>query len=499
MGRDKQVSIDAERLYKRLFKIPEEKKLIPTFLVFLVLFSFLEISTLFFAALVLATTFASIKLVGLKFNLRRTIFLAILILLLGFISFKAFGSFSGAYFLFLAVLYFCSERGFVSSAIASSVPFLILDPFSVPVVVFSALLFFFYLRFLNLGLELNLRDYLRGFVKFWLTEDPSFLEQVLSKDSEVFEGKVKCLRVGSAKLISTDFHPGPFRNVGGAKLVKMLDFPNSVYLHSPSAHERDPVSEEDVLAIRNAVECGTEKINAMRPFEIEGENFKVFCFPFDKIRLIFVSGKRRIDDFVLDSQHFVVDCHNANFYGELSVKEIEEIRELVKKAEKIESETVAVKSGFVKMEFSSDSIVRYLSAILLEYGDEKFAIVVFDSNNVEPKFREKVEEKFARLGYKAIVCSTDNHERTGAKVRESYKPAGSCLEDYEAVERLIEKCDTLELAEVEFFYSEKRVAIRVLGKILQRLEKVEKKADRYIAVFFLLTFVSLLLPLAKVI
>ncbi|MFN3383762.1 MAG: DUF2070 family protein [Archaeoglobaceae archaeon] len=499
MGRDKQASIDVERLYKKLFKIPEKKKLIPIFLVLLTIFSLLEISTIFFTALVMGTIFASKKLIGLKFNLKRTVFLAILILLLGFTSLKAFGSFSGAYFLFLAVLYFCSERGFIPSAISSSVPFLILDPSSALVLIVSAFTFLLYLQFLNFGLDLNLRDYVKGFVKLWLTEDPRSLEKILSKDSEIFEGRVRCLRIGNNKLISTDFHPGPFRNLGGSKLVEMLDFHDSVYLHSPSAHTRDPTSEEDVLAIKNSLDCNGEKINAMKPFEIEGKNFKVFCFPFDKIRLIFVSGKRRIDDFIVESENFVVDCHNANFQGELSFEEIVEIRELVERAEKIESEKASVKSGFVKVEFSSDSIVQYVAAVILDYGEEKFAIVVFDSNNVELDFREKVEEMFSQLGYKAIVCSTDNHRKTGAKVRESYKPAGSCLKDYEAVEKLLNGCKSLELAEVDLFYSERRVKIGVLGKILERIEKVEKRANFYIAVFFSLVIFNLFLPFAKVI
>lgn len=499
MGRDQQVSIDAEKLYKKLFKIPEEEKLIPILVVLLALFSFLEISTLYFAILIFATILASKKLIGLKFNLRRTILLSILVLLLGFTSLRVFGSFSGAHFFFFAVLYFCSEGNFPISAIVSSIPFLILEPYSAPFVAISVSLFFLYLKFLNFGLELNLREYVRHFVIYWLTGDSRVLERVLSKDSEIFEGRIRCLRVGNAKLISTDFHPGPFRNVGGAKLVEMLDSPDSIYLHSPSSHERDPVSEEEVVAIKNAVECGAEKVKPMKPFEIEGKNFKVFCFPFDKLRLIFVSGKRRIDDFIVESENFVVDCHNANFYGSLSAEEIEEIRELVERAEKVEVERASVKAGFVKLEFSSDSVVRYVSAVLFDYGCEKFAIVVFDSNNVDLEFRSVVEQRFSQLGYTAIVCSTDNHRKTGAKVRESYKPAGLCLEDYEAVEKLIEKCKNLELSEVDFFYSEKKVAVRVLGKLLEKLEKAEKRADKCIAVFLFLVFINLFLPLAKVI
>lgn len=499
MGRDKQISINAERLYKKLFRIPEERKLLPIFLTLLTVMTLLEFSTILFALLVLITISVSTKLIKLKFNIKRTIFLTILTLLLGFVSFKLSSSFVGSFFLFLAVFHFCSEKGFIPSAIMSSIPFLLLEPFSVPFLVISMFLFFLYLRYLDFSSRQNLSESVKSFVKFWLAEDPRFLESFLVQRSELFEGRVRCLRIGNAKLISTDFHPGPFRNVGGSKLVEVLDSPDSVYLHSPSSHTRDPVAEEDVIVIKKAIECGEEKISAMRPFEIEGKNFRIFCFPFDRTKLIFVSGKYRIDDFIIQSPHFVVDCHNANFYGQLNTDELEEIRELVAIAEKIETDCVVLKSSFVKIDFNTESIVHYVAAILLDYGDERFAVVVFDSNNVKLEFRKKVEQEFFRLGYRAIVCSTDNHTKTGTRLRESYKPAGACREDYKALEKLVEKCKNLSLSEAETFYSERRVKVRVLGKILEEFEKVEKKANLYIAVFLLLISVNLMLPLAKVI
>lgn len=488
-----------ERIYKKLFKIPEEKKLIPAFFALLLVMSLLDFSAILFTALVLVTIVISIKLIGLKFNTRRVLFLTMLISLLGFVSLKAFGSFSGSFFLLLTVFHFCSERGLLPSVLVSSIPFLILEPFSAPIIMISAFLFFLYLRSLNWGLDLNLREYVESFVRFWLTNDPRALERTLAKDSELFEGRVRCMKIGDVKLISTDFHPGPFRNLGGSKLIELIDSPDSLYLHSPSTHTRDPATEEDVMIIKNALRCSSEKIVAMKPFTIEGKNFSVFCFPFDKIKLLFVSGKKRIDDFIVNSPNFVVDCHNANFYGELSEEEVEEIAELVDRAEKIESERTDLKYGFLKIYFSSDSIVNYVAVLLLDYGTAKFAIVVFDSNNVELEFREKVEQKFSQIGYKTIVCSTDNHLKTGTKVRESYKPAGACREDYEVLDKLLEKCKKLELTKAELSYSETKVEVRVLGKILETLKKVEERANLYITVLFLLIFTNLFLPIAKLI
>ena len=486
--------MNAEKLYRKLFFLPGKVTVVVTFLMTTILLLILESKIIILVTLLLFTIAASRKLLGLKFDAKRSLFLTTLISFLSFLSYKLFGTFSGSFFLFLAVIHFCSERGAIYSALIASIPFLILDYASIPFLVVSFVLFYAYLLYLDFGWDFGLRKYVESFIKFWLTGNPRFVESVLSENSKIFEGKIRCLGIGNAKVISTDFHPGPFRNIGGAKLVNFLDSPNSVYLHSPTTHEKDPVSEEDVLKIKEALKCDVEYLRPKRPFEIEGNNFKIFCFPFDKKKLIFVSGKKRIDDFELESGNFVVDCHNANFYKSLSEKEVEEIRDLVKKAEELETDFVEAKSAFVKIYAESESIVNYVSAILLDFG-EKFAIVVFDSNNVDLIFRNRVEEEFAKIGFKAIVCSTDNHSKTGIRVKESYKPAGGCEEDYRILENLIEKCKSAKLEKSDFTYSENRVAVKVLGELLRKFEKVSEKSDRYIRLFLFLVIINFLIPL----
>lgn len=487
-----------EKIYGKLFVLPGIRAVLGFFLIIILVLYIIEIKMLVFATLLLLTVFASQKLIGLKFDLKRSLFLTGLISILSLLSYKMFGTFSGPFFLLLAVFHFCSERGFIFSALASSVPFLLLDPSSIPFLILSSVLFYIYLLYLDFGWNFGLRKYVESFVKFWLTNDPSFVESTLKKDSVEFEGKIRCLKIGEARLISTDFHPGPFRNIGGAKLIDFLDSPNSVYLHSPTTHKRNPVSLEDVLKIKEAIRCDGTFLKPKKPFELKSKNFKIFCFPFDKKRLIFVSGKNRIDDFEVESENFIVDCHNANFYGNLSHEEIEEIRNLIRIAEEKETEFVEAKSAFIKVYAGSESIVNYISAILLDYG-EKFAIVVFDSNNVDLSFRRKVEQEFARIGFKAVVCSTDNHSKTGVKLREAYKPAGGCEKDYELLEALLEKCRLAKLEKCDFMYSENRVKVKVLGDVLKIFENVSEKSDRYIRIFLLLIILNFFIPLVKII
>ncbi|MDW7990006.1 MAG: DUF2070 family protein [Archaeoglobaceae archaeon] len=487
-----------EKLYKKLFVLPTTKKIIFLFATLIFFLALFERKCLLFTIFLLFTLFASKKVIKLNFNIRRVLFLAFLISILASISLKISGSFLGAYFLLLAVIYFCSEKGLIPSAIVSSIPFLLIEPHSIPFILISSSLFYIYLRYLDFGIDFSLREYLEGFIRFWLTNNPIFMESVLKKYSKLFEGRIRCLSFGNAKIISSDFHPGPFRNIGGAKLLEALDFPNSIYLHSPSTHEMDPVSEDDVIAIKEALRCDGRILRPKRPFEIEGNSFKIFCFPFEDMKLILVSGKKRIDDFLINSPNFVIDCHNADFHGDLSQEEIEEIKELVKKAEEKDSEYIEVRCAFVKLETTSESISRYVSAILFECG-EKYAIVVFDSNNVDLKFREIVEIKFAELGFRTIVCSTDNHSKTGIKVKESYKSAGNCTEDYLILENLVNRCKRVNFEKTEFRYSESRVTVKVLGETIKKLERIEGRSDHYLRTFLLLTLINLLLPLAKII
>ncbi|TDA29348.1 MAG: hypothetical protein DSO00_04420, partial [Archaeoglobi archaeon] len=388
---------------------------------------------------------------------------------------------------------------FIPAAAVSSIPYLILEPGSIVSILISSALFYLFLKLMEVRIKNStMREFAERFVKFWLTEEAKYAEEILLRNSEEFEGRVKCLRMNDFRLVSTDFHPGPFRNVGGARLVNLFDLPNTVYIHSPTFHGRDPVSEEDVLRIREALSCNGVELKPMRPFELESENFRIYCLPFDKKRLIFVSGKERIDDFIVESENFVVDCHNANFFGDLEAEEVREIEQLVRKAEVMHSEpSDNVKGAFVKISAETDSISRYVSAVLLDYGSLKYAIVVFDSNNVEPQFREMVERRFSELGFTAIVCSTDNHSKTGIRVKESYRPAGGSKRDKELFEQLLEACKKAEFESVDFRYSESLVRAKVLGSLGDEIEKLSGRAGKYVYLFFVFIFLSWLLAIVS--
>lgn len=500
-----------ESLYYKLFSIPKPQIMLTASLSAALLLSVVNAAILRLWIAIFLVSLAGVKIAGIKFDLKRVSFLAIFISLISFSSIILGGNVASSSFLLYLTYYFCSEKKLLSLPL-SVVPYIATDPSinTAEVLIVSAVLLGIYLKLLGTRVGIvRIRDFVESFVLFWLTSKADYMEKFLLRHSEEFEGKVRCLNIGDISLISTDFHPGPFRNVGGAKLVGMLtggkgrkgrrDKDRRVYLHSPTSHARNPASEEDVLKITREIECSGEPLKPFKPFKVEGEKFDVYCFPFDNLKLLFVSGKEHIDDFIINSSNFVVDCHNAYESDyDPDYKEVEEIRHLINLAENGNFSKVGrFKYGFVKKEVESESICNYVAALLLEFDDERYAIVVLDSNNIELRFREHVEKLFAGIGYRAIIVSTDNHEKTGIRAKQSYKPAGGCEKDWKIAEELAENCRNVELKDGEWRYSEKSVRVRVMGEKLLRDSEIaaREKAAPLIANFLGFTVVVYLLAM----
>ena len=483
-----------ERLYLKLFSAPSlwMSFIISVALVLALSFFYFKVIAVWLTLTISLT--AAVKFLNLKFNLRRILFMSLITTIVSFLSQALFSTPSGSIFLFLAVLYFCSSSNLLKVSAYTGLVYLILAPnvSTIALLLLSALSLAIYLRLLdkNVG-NFNIREFVESFVLFWLTSKPVYIEQTLVKSSERFSGKVRCLKIGEARIISTDFHPGPFRNVGGAKLIsKIFGIPNAIYLHSPTSHARNPVTEEDVETIVSAITCEGEKVIPMKPFTISGKNFEVICFPFSKIRLIFVSGKEKIDDFLITSGQFVVDCHNAYFRGfDMGYEHIEEVKQLVKKAEEVQSSPSTLKYALYRERVSTESICEFVAVLLLDYTDVKYALVVFDSNNVLMEFRKFVETKFREVGFEAIVVSTDNHSRTGIKTKVGYKPAGGDEKDWKLVEKLARVTSTLNMTEAECNYSEKLVEANVMGE--KFLKNSDFAAKTYSMKYILLSLIHI--------
>lgn len=522
-----------ERFYSKIFTLPR-KRISVTLGIITIVFASLQygLAREFFARRYLALGLILIvfilifgKAIKLAFNGRRTLFLALLVLISIEISDFVVFHFGVPYLISLTpafvssfltiVLYFTSEGKGSRVYIVTLAMTLLIYPFNYRysfdapsrfdfyiltaayslIGVVGVFLGYLYIKFLDRNLGFNLKDFLRSLILFWLTAEPFYIEKELDKVGVIRKGWVRCLSIGNAKMISTSFHPGPFRNIGGARLVReILDMNNAIYLHSASTHDRNVVSKKEVKKLLSSINCSQKELTAMKPYEVESKKFKITVFPFDELRLMVVSGKNAIDDLPPEVQEFadkfgdVLVCDGHNSYKkeyDITPEDAEEIKSLIENAVGIESEEREMKYSFAKEKTDAANICGYLSLLLLDYGDEKYAIFMIDSNNIEKNFRLEVERFFEERDIKAVVISPDDHLKTGMPPKLEYEPAGADESDAGAVFGFLKKLDFENLKKGRITYSKKEVKVKVMGNdFFENLEMTAVKIGRKAVILF---------------
>jgi putative membrane protein len=375
----------------------------------------------------------------------------------------------------------------------------------------GALFSFAYMRYIdrNIG-GIAIKELLRSFILFWLTSDANYFEKELEKYGVEKKGSVKCLTIGDVKITSSTFHPGPIRNIGGGSLVGAFLERYSMYLHSASKHEDNPVSGREVEKIVSSVVCDEVGLRAFKPFSVEGKRYTLHVFPFDHATLLILDGRDAADD--LPSQlndvakkYFInpILCEAHSCYAEgfeVSAEDILEIEELFERASDIETEQAELKYAFHTKKAESQSLCGHISFLLLRYvsysgnTSEKYGILLLDSNNVERELKRKVEEFGDERGVKIIVTSTDNHAKTGVSPKIGYKPAG--LEDWSVVQGFLEEALAKEVKKAEkICYGINEVVAKVMGRrFFESVERAFREiGETAIYLFLLLSSLNIVL------
>lgn len=535
-----------ERFYSRIFTIPKKRISVTLGVVAIILASLLHGSyrpffaqRYFFLGLLLIVLILAVgRTIDLAFNGRRVFFLAFLLLLfievvdfivccLGLRHLVALTPAVISSFL-TVILYFSSEADEWSVYLVSLSITLLLYPFSylyyalfpVPSAPFGVLeltaAYVFvavigvgaghaYLCFLDTERGFNVKSFFRAFLLFWLTHDPAYFEARLKEVATSMHGWVRCLSIGDVRLIANAFHPGPLRNVGGARLIhRVLEQPGTMYLHSASTHDRNVVSGEGVDEVIRHISCGDRELQPRRPFSVEGDAFTVTAFPFDAFTLMVVSGDDSIDDLPPEVQEYadslgeilVVDAHNAYRKDyDVTPSQVEEIKSLIGQAADIETEPAPMTYGFRKREVATENICGYLALLTLDYDGDRYALLMLDANNIDLSFRRGLEAFFWKRGIHPVVVSTDNHTKTGMPPALEYQPAGAHASDRSAVYGFLEECDLRPTATSPVSYGKQAVAVDVIGEhFFDDLEMAVRTIGKQaVALFFAVISLQLVL------
>ncbi len=384
-------------------------------------------------------------------------------------------------------------------------------------------------------------SFLKGYVDCWILDNPSTLNHLF--DSHAFSVKlpINLVLIPNTKyypilIIAPYFHFGPFKNVGSSRFpgdaakffYKRFNI-NAITVHTPSTHDLDLSSNNEVLNVLTQIADFKKPIISTSISDIHPINDKditVYYVRIDNSIIIMIEGVEMEDIPWYVAKEIreygkklgynivcVIDMHNSLTSEELKISEekIKKIIELSKKAlnEGRRCTLYPVKIGCIKIDPPSSKSIGIgsngISIIMWETFKSLNAMIVLDSNNMHPHLKKEIISVMHNLGVNNIVVlTTDTHELTGIEVsKRGYKLAGetrgsirhvidSIIIGYEKVKSL--------LRESEILMYEKYVETKILGlNLLKRISRLTIKSyRRLISIFIFLVIPAILLNLVLV-
>ncbi len=348
----------------------------------------------------------------------------------------------------------------------------------------------------TLGKEkrVNALDAFRGFMAAWLVRDNTRLEGFFSKigvERDIKMGYIGFIKKNNGHVkalwILSNVHPGPFLNVGSARmpyiLSKTLEEENQIesvsVLHGTCSHYHNLTRSDEVFKVKEWVQKNLKdaktKANAYFRFYRSNSNpltFLTLDFSMFAINIV-TCEKCSMDDIsyqlgllVMEKtksfkkETFLIDAHNSldreNIETPADVKPWDTFGKII--LEKV-GETNIIKGKFsntlllgaykvrdcdLKIEdgLGSDGIAVYL----LETNGKKLGIVVIDSNNLKMGLRNKLREMLLndrKFNLEEIeILTTDTHEVNAASPKEgSYPLLGEKNKEalYQCIKRALEQ------------------------------------------------------------
>lgn len=372
-----------------------------------------------------------------------------------------------------------------------------------------------------------------GFTTSLLVRDPEPLEEELSKIGEERDLAIDVVRLKAGArtgvIIIPSVHSGPFDNVGGGNFVTRVFRKLKglgvvpIYLHGVGSHELDPVSSSEADKV---VERIAEVLREMpaewngiahSPAEVSGPRVKVVSFGLGGAKIFTVTRLLKSSDdiptWVAESvtrgreRLVLVDSQNRWCEdNKWEAEEVEELRELLDRAEKSMVECTDVELGFSHDArpgvFSPREVgAGGLSVLVAKICGRRLALVVFDGNNIKPKLYEKLVSKVRGMGYDVVeVLTTDTHQLTGFGRGRGYAVIGEHtphdrIED--AVESAVRRAEST-LTRAAFNYRRAYVRARVVGERGFRMVKELSKrglesASKVIAVILAMPTIAVVL------
>jgi putative membrane protein len=308
----------------------------------------------------------------------------------------------------------------------------------------------------------------RSFLDHWLRKTPTALEERLLSLSTEGSIETKILSFSGedsrpkASLVVSNFHPGPYRDMGSGGLPSELkqsleESKHGVVQvpHGISTHKLNIVSHRDIDRLLSAAKENYPSDHLIRKAssmirEKDGEAI-VSGQAFENIVLLTITlAPMEMEDLPtlvsteiekeasrLGFKVLVVDAHNS-IVGQTSITPLQAER-IIAAAVRVLGRLRALSQGPFSVGSAYDALDTYtlkdgigpggLSAMVVKTGSDTVSYITIDGNNMEQGLRDQILQSIRDAGVSdAEVMTTDTHLVTGL-VRSplGYYPVGAAL------------------------------------------------------------------------
>lgn len=373
----------------------------------------------------------------------------------------------------------------------------------------------------------------RAFLVAWLDRKNVKLEKFLSRlgverniSVTVLQFRSKLTKKLKGIMVVSNFHPGPFMNVGSSILPYMIQ--NSfeektkakiAVPHGISGHERNLVSQKQNQKVIRAIErlllddnfsSGASPL--ISNISKKGST-QANCQIFDDCALITLSqSPEDMEDIPLEiglvisneaRNYFnsvaVIDAHNSieriRHYYDRELSNFKEIAfRVIHEAAKTKSQKFRFGSAkrIIKDFTLQDGFgPGGISIFLVEVNDKLTAYITIDGNNMVPGLRERILKAINEIGVEnGEVMTTDTHMVNGlVSAKLGYHPVGEVINKALLIKKI--KNATIEakrdLEEAEIAVGSEEINVKSLGsemfnKLLSFMYDTAKKISAYLLV-----------------
>jgi len=331
-----------------------------------------------------------------------------------------------------------------------------------------------YLRIINNSLKSSLGigglEFLRAFVAEWTEQEGEIMETLLTKIGEEKNLPVAIISFKNledrikAILLIPAIHPGPFKTIGSsilpyflAKELKQRTGAEVLVLHGPCDHALNLTSKTQLRYILDEITKNLSNINYMTGatplIRVKKNDITVKAQTFGDLTLIIATrSPLPMDDVTLGvgllaceiaekegvKKAFFVDAHNCigeTFEdvlvgSELAEKIFSAVRESIRQVLRVNASPLKIgvaKGRDVDISLEEGLGSDGVSILLMEISNDRYAYVIFDSNNLDVGLREEIIDHLKRnCKIKDVeVMTTDTHEVNAVSPSKSgYVPLG---------------------------------------------------------------------------